>query len=564
MNASRDGWRAWLRSRPNLYFALTRLRRWLRHLAELLGVARLNDAVQFAKLGAGSAQIDAAPSRRVLMFSFRGWSVHSAWEALIARALQTRGARCEAFICGGPLPISEFNSIHAAPFLACRECVAWPRDLYGHVGVMVRTLVDFHGAAYTEHARAVIAEVQPSGYEEFTYQGLPLGRMVKIPVRWTLRADHIPLHGKSLAIYRDYLIGAVVMVHVGEDLLTAIRPDVVVMLNGLFFAEQILQALALRQQIRVVTYETGWLPNTLVFAHDRPAGLMDIDELWEGWMDTALAPSQDQRLDGYLQDRARGRMGVQNFTFAERRSPADVLRALRLDPGRAVAVLFSNLFWDTAVQDRDVVFAGLKDWLRSTIDYFAARPEHQLIIRSHPAEVQVPLMKSRERVQDFIAREFPALPANVRLVPSDDPMNSYDLIEASDLGLVYASTTGLEMALAGKPVVVAGRVHYRGKGFTLDATDRNDYAAKIAQSFGRRLSPQQVALARRYAYLLFFRTMIPFRALDVQGERLRLTVDDARDLAPERDAAMDIICRGILDGTPFCLLDDTRVRKPGL
>ena len=47
-------------------------------------------------------------------------------------------------------------------------------------------------------------------------------------------------------------------------------------------------------------------------------------------------------------------------------------------------------------------------------------------------------------------------------------MNTYDLMDMADLGLVYTTTVGLEMAMRGIPVVVAGKTHYRNRGFTQD------------------------------------------------------------------------------------------------
>ena len=69
-------------------------------------------------------------------------------------------------------------------------------------------------------------------------------------------------------------------------------------------------------------------------------------------------------------------------------------------------------------------------------------------------------------------------PPNVRVVAADDPQSSYPLMEAADLGLVFSSTTGVELALAGTPVVVAGQSHYRDKGFTLDVSTPEEFASR--------------------------------------------------------------------------------------
>ena len=58
-------------------------------------------------------------------------------------------------------------------------------------------------------------------------------------------------------------------------------------------------------------------------------------------------------------------------------------------------------------------------------------------------------------------------------------MEFYELMESADFGLVYTSTTGLEMALRGKPVIVAGQTHYRDRGFTVDVSNREEFVAAI-------------------------------------------------------------------------------------
>ncbi len=62
-----------------------------------------------------------------------------------------------------------------------------------------------------------------------------------------------------------------------------------------------------------------------------------------------------------------------------------------------------------------------------------------------------------------------------------------------------------------------------------------------------------VEQARRYAYHFFFRRMIPLAFLKREDFSLffNLDIDSVDDLAPGRDAALDIVCDAILDGSPF-------------
>ena len=152
-----------------------------------------------------------------------------------------------------------------------------------------------------------------------------------------------------------------------------------------------------------------------------------------------------------------------------------------------------------------------------------------------------------------IAEAFPALPRNVRIVAADDPTSSYTLLDGADVGLVYTSTVGLELALAGIPVVVGGRPHYAGKGFTLDAGDaashRRVVDAVLAEPAAYRPDAET---ARRYAHLFFFSANVARPpAVEPLSGLARLAPDFASAVQPGGHAGLDAICAGILDGVPF-------------
>ena len=69
---------------------------------------------------------------------------------------------------------------------------------------------------------------------------------------------------------------------------------------------------------------------------------------------------------------------------------------------------------------------------------------------------------------EVVRQALPELPDHIHIVQAHDPINTYDLITVSDLGLVYTTPVGMEMAMSGVPAIVSGATHYRGKGFTLD------------------------------------------------------------------------------------------------
>jgi hypothetical protein len=115
---------------------------------------------------------------------------------------------------------------------------------------------------------------------------------------------------------------------------------------------------------------------------------------------------------------------------------------------------------------------------------------------------------------EIIQDEFLEHPPNVVVVPPESDVNTYDLIGLADLGLVYTSTVGLEMALAGIPVLVAGRTHYRDKGFTHDPNSCEEYLEFLDKILKRpeqfRLDEEKTEIAWRYAHRFFFDYPFPF------------------------------------------------------
>jgi capsular polysaccharide export protein len=63
--------------------------------------------------------------------------------------------------------------------------------------------------------------------------------------------------------------------------------------------------------------------------------------------------------------------------------------------------------------------------------------------------------------------------------------NIHDLIDISDIVLTFSSNIGLEAIIYEKPVIVAGRPHYSGKGLTIDLQTKEDLrnALTRAQEF---------------------------------------------------------------------------------
>jgi hypothetical protein len=153
------------------------------------------------------------------------------------------------------------------------------------------------------------------------------------------------------------------------------------------------------------------------------------------------------------------------------------------------------------------------------------------------------------------------IPSNVRIIGSARPVSSYALLDLSDLVLTYTTTVGLEAAVRGIPVAVAGETHYRARGFTYDVACHDDLVA-VLRDPPARMAPDRVTLARRYAFTFFFRSMLPFPSVQVTGGRVTRVPVTAAELHGS-DPYLDWVADRILDGEPFTLPDELALPDGG-
>jgi hypothetical protein len=132
---------------------------------------------------------------------------------------------------------------------------------------------------------------------------------------------------------------------------------------------------------------------------------------------------------------------------------------------------------DSLTLGRQIFSSSMAEWITRTVQYFTGRPDVQLVIRVHPGEIFTHGLS----MVDVVKSVLPTLPEHIRLIKPEDKLNTYDVMEVADLGLVYTTTVGLEMSLIGLPVVVTGKTHYRDRGFTYDPETWVSYYKLLGQ-----------------------------------------------------------------------------------
>jgi hypothetical protein len=290
------------------------------------------------------------------------------------------------------------------------------------------------------------------------------------------------------------------------------RPDTVIIPNGTIHESGVVYRIARYLKIPTVTYEFGDQRQRIWVAQNGEVMRQETDGMWKVRQGTPLTDAQLERLRSLFIARQRGALW-ENFARLWQGTPAQggeqARKALGLD-SRPVVLLATNVLGDSLTLGRQVFSKSMAEWISRTVQYFSGRPEIQLVIRVHPGEV----LTHGTSMMNVVHQVLHRLPAHIRLIGPKEKINTYDIIDVADLGLVYTTTVGMEMAMNGLPVIVAGQTHYRGRGFTYDPDSWVAYFKMLGQMLDNpaafRLSRVQVEQALRYVYGFFFDFPRPF------------------------------------------------------
>jgi hypothetical protein len=290
------------------------------------------------------------------------------------------------------------------------------------------------------------------------------------------------------------------------------RPDVVIIPNGTILEFGVVYRIAKYLGIPVTTYEFNDQRGFFWIGQNEQIMKQNTDEMWEVGKHHNLTVEQEKRIQTLFQKRRQAKV-VDSFTRTWQAQPSKggeaIRKKLKLDT-RPIVLLPTNVLGDSLTLGRQVFSKTMAEWVVRTVQYFFGRPDTQLIIRIHPGEI----LTRQYSMIDLLHQALPELPENIHIVGPREEINTYDLVDLSSLGLVYTTTIGLEMALKGLPVIVAGQTHYRKRSFTYDPDSWVEYFKILGliltkpESF--RLTKEKIKRAWQYSYLFFYVFPQPF------------------------------------------------------
>jgi hypothetical protein len=267
--------------------------------------------------------------------------------------------------------------------------------------------------------------------------------------------------------------------------------------HGIYVPQGNMVAVAKEYEVPIITWVQGYRKQSFIF------GIGDTYHkslLTESYDVDDLCSDEKKEIREYLDSRDIGERDWIKFSSVSRNDPTNV----DLGRNKTKVLLLTNVSWDAQLHYSSRVFPDMHAWIDETIKWFTTNSHLDLIIRIHPAEVTGKI-KARDQILKYIEEKFPKLPANIKVIGPEVSVSTYKLMDICDLGLIFATKAGIELAALGKPLIVAGESWIRGRGLSVDPTTKQEYFAQL-EKFSKNSNslPTNVEAALKFAHYFFF------------------------------------------------------------
>lgn len=388
---------------------------------------------------------------------------------------------------------------------------------------------------------------------EARFQNYPLGEWVVSSVVSTFRADPIQLDDPKVErVFRSYLFGAAVTAIIWNRLLDEWKPDATIIFNARQAFSRVAFNLTRARDIRVLVHERPITAGSIfVVDNDTCLSPRPFQQFWKSWKDVALTRPQLEQVARWLQERRYG--GAQVYiSFANAPAAIDVRAHFGLIASRKLLVLFTSST-DEFAGDPELQgpFDSQEAWIEQVVACVGARDDYDLIVRVHPSLSGKGEMGRASDQTRWFEQLAQRLPTNVRLVPADDALSSYDLIDQADAGLTFGSTVGLEMLSLGKPIAsVAPLPIYQNVEGVFLMNGPQHVEDVLSTLIGTAPSREFQRAAFRCSHQFFFHMQMPFLLVDwYNRHESAVTYTSPDALRAGADPTLDLICDFLLKGT---------------
>jgi hypothetical protein len=530
--------------------------------------ARVNYKRSLKKIGQEVSKITATKQESVPLKILYGpsFSIYPpchAHDVVFSTALRLRGAEIVPMFCDR-IQHTECNFFGGVwgggdRFEAnCRSCSEKSKKMWQETGLSPETLSSHIDKNQARQINKEIASLSDDIWHSYFAFDLPFGQWAKdILVNNYVVGDYRLVEGHE-RLGRIHLCN-LLMVHAAYvRILDKVQPDRVVCNDSYYGMWAILQHLCERRGVPFYSNWSGTRPGAWCYAYNDASMNLDYRLAWPKFSAPPLTVHQLTTVDAWLIGRLSGKdMLLDTASLAPHCT--EEVDLTKIKEGKPTALLAANVIWDLAALNKQVVFNDMIEWIAETIDWFGNHPEYQLIVKPHPGEQTPSIPETEERVSNALERRGVVIPDNVAMLTPKSLVTVYQLFPLANVGLMHTTNVGIEMSARGIPVITTARSPYRGFGFTLDPSTRDEYFQTLENALkGEKLPDREQQIGLAYKLILFqqFHYYTKIDIMDFKwAETPRLKVTKLDDILPGKKRHLDYVVDSVMAGLPIVAED---------
>jgi hypothetical protein len=294
--------------------------------------------------------------------------------------------------------------------------------------------------------------------------------------------------------------------------------DLAIIGNGTTFEAANVCNVLRRLNISFNTYEKFAFRNVRVMNHgDDFRSFRDLDAVWHNRNELGFQGSYREFAAAKALELVDGRRRASRVQWAwalqsnPEQTANDAIRDAGINLDLPYALVCTNVPFDAGYDKLCRIFPSMRSWLIHTVKILLDRTDLQIVVRAHPGEAAH--YGGKERSEDNLATAGFIENPRLIVIPGSKGTNTYGLMERCKFGIVFSSTTGLEMAMLKKRVLVGADVYYSRRGFTVDADDVESYdkeLLRLADAVDNALPSESATDAALFHFFIHYVMQWPY------------------------------------------------------
>ena len=434
----------------------------------------------------------------------------------------------------------------------CENCKKKSKDLWGfldenHICMYSKYLTQ---KEYDE-VNTIIDELTYDSWKDYSEDENLFGPWAKdILVNNYVVGDYKLIENYEI-LGKNHLKNLILSYRAARRIIKEVNPDRIISNDSYYGMWKMWELLAKRNNIPFYSHWSGTRFGGWCYAYNNPSMALDFSASWNNYSLVDLSDEEEAKVDQWLKDRQKGKdMIVDTASLSTFKN--ETFDMLKIDKSKPTALLSANVIWDLAALNKEIFTHSMSEWILETIKWFTAHPKFQLIIKAHPAEYYPDIPQTKETLELIIRKEFESLPENIIFISPKASILVYDLFSMCKVGLVFTTSVGMEMVAHGIPVITAGLSHYRGYGFTIDPSTKDEYFDNLLNCLNNKNIINYKLLAKKFIKFNFFHYFSKIGLFEFEWQKpVKINITSFKDLKEENFPNWDYIINKISHGLPI-------------